>query len=209
MLDSRSGLMASILVVCTGNVCRSPLAEGFLRNAMERRFGDDAPFVASAGIAGWEGSPAIEESVQAAAERDVDISDHVARRLVRGHIEAADLVLAMAREHGEAVIGTVPQAGSRTFTLKELVRLLDELSAADARAATPAELLIGRVGAADALRRSGFSGNPHDEDVVDPLGLPLDSFRAVAWELADWCARLADGLFGKAPARAGMRDEDE
>ncbi|MGZ8625275.1 MAG: arsenate reductase/protein-tyrosine-phosphatase family protein, partial [Actinomycetota bacterium] len=47
--------MASILVVCTGNVCRSPVAEGLLRAALERRFGERAPVVASAGTAGWEG----------------------------------------------------------------------------------------------------------------------------------------------------------
>jgi hypothetical protein len=46
------------------------------------------------------------------------------------------------------------------------------------------------------LRLEGFTGNPLDDDIVDPLGLPLESYRAVAWELGEWCGRLVDGLFG-------------
>ena len=60
-------VMTSILVVCTGNICRSPIAEGMLREAMAARFGASAPTVSSAGTIGVEGSPATEESVTAAA----------------------------------------------------------------------------------------------------------------------------------------------
>jgi low molecular weight protein-tyrosine phosphatase len=193
--------MGAILVVCTGNVCRSPIAEGLLREALWARLGDRAPEVSSAGVAGWEGSGAAPESIAAAAERGIDISTHVARRLVPRQILEADLVLGMAREHRDAVGRMVVDAGARTFTLKELVRLLEALPEpvrsedADADAA-----LASRVRDADALRRSGSAGNPHDEDVVDPLGLPPATYRAVAWELDGWCSRLADGLFGKAAA---------
>lgn len=208
MLDSQAS-MASILVVCTGNVCRSPMAEGFLRSTLEGRFGDDAPLVASAGTAGWEGSPPMEESIQAAAEHGADISGHVARRLLEEHIGAADVVLAMAAEHREAVARAVPEAMTKTFTLKELVRLLEELPRSAGRSASPAVQLVGRVGEAAALRRSGFRGNLNDQDVVDPLGMPVDSFRAVAWEIDDWCGRLVEGLFGKTPAQAARRDGEE
>lgn len=207
MLDSPSDPMATILVVCTGNVCRSPMAEGFLRSSLDGRFGDDAPLVASAGTAGWEGSPAMDESVQAAAEREVDISGHVARRLLKRHVEAADLVLCMAAEHREAIERSVPEAAGRTFTLKELVRLVEALDPIDA---TPSPRgMPERISAAGDLRRSGFEGNPYDEDVADPLGLPVDSFRAVAWELDELCRRLADGLYGRAPASASLWEEDE
>lgn len=198
--------MASILVVCTGNVCRSPLAEGFLRAALEGRLGASAPTVSSAGTAGWEGSPAMPESVAAAAERGVDISGHHGRALVNEHVGGADLIVGMAAEHRDAVARSVPDAAGRTFTLKELVRLLDALPPADA-SGPPAEALAARPAEADRLRRSGFEGNPHDEDVVDPLGMPLDSYRAVAWELDEWSRRLADGLFGLAPANAAALDE--
>jgi protein-tyrosine phosphatase len=182
--------MSRILVVCTGNICRSPIAEGALRAALRRTLGDRAPDVESAGTSGWEGSPAMPESIEAAAERGIDISSHVARRLTRRHVLEADAVVAMASEHRDAVIRAMPEAAGRTFTLKELVRLVEALPPALDEGADLAQ----RVGAADELRRSGFGGNPHDEDIVDPLGLPLASFRAVAWEIDEWSTRLAERL---------------
>jgi protein-tyrosine phosphatase len=195
--------MAAIVLVCTGNVCRSPMAEGFLRAELERRFGPDAPTVASCGTAGWEGSGATPEAVTAARERDVDIGSHVARRLAEPHVSDAQLVVGMAGEHRDAVVRRARHAAAKTFSLKEVIRLLEALPLASADPSS----LAGRVSQADDLRRSGFQGNPFDEDVVDPLGFPLDTYRAVAWELDDLCGRLATGLFGRAPLRATLFEE--
>lgn len=199
--------MASILVVCTGNICRSPMAEGFLREALRSRMGEAAPAVSSAGTSGWEGSGAMPEAVEAAEERDTDISGHVARLLLPEHVLEADLVIAMTHEHREAASRSAPDAVARIFTLKELVRLLESLPPVVPEV-TPARM-AERIGEAGALRASGFEGNPHDEDVADPLGLPIESFRAVAWELDEWCGRLADGLAGRAPVPAPAGGEDE
>lgn len=201
--------MGSILVVCTGNVCRSPLAEAFLRHTLESRFPGAAPEVSSAGTSGWEGSPAHPDSVAVARERDVDISSHLARRLVRGMVDEADLVLAMAGEHRDAIAGGVPEAAARTFTLKELVRLLEALPPAPFAERFDLSAIRGRVAEAAELRAGGFEGRPYDEDVSDPLGLPPETFRAVAWDLEEWCDRLVQGLFGKVPARASIWDDDE
>lgn len=192
--------MASILVVCTGNVCRSPIAEGMLRAAFEARLGRDAPGVSSAGIMGWSGSGADPNSVLAAAELGVDISDHRARELTTRDIASAAVIVGMARDHARAVAGPEPEARPRTFTLKELVRLLEALPAA-----TGGEL-AARVADADALRASGFTGKPRDEDVADPLGMAPDAFRAVARELNAWCDRLVDGLLGPEAAVATGTD---
>lgn len=201
--------MASILLVCTGNICRSPMAEGFLGNALERRLGEAAPLVSSAGVIGRDGQTAVPEAVRAGAERGADISSHVVRRLLPEHVESADLVLGMAAEHRDEIMRAVPAAAPKTFTLKQLVRLLDALPASGEGDPQPEARLVSRVAEADRLRRSDFEGNPHDEDVVDPLGMSFESFRAVAWEIDEWCERLVDGLFGRAPARAGTGAGEE
>ena len=188
--------MASILIVCTGNICRSPLAEGFLRRVLEERFGQAAPDVASAGTVGWEGSPAVVESVEAAAERNTDIRSHEARRLEPEQIIPASLIIGMTTEHRGAVGAMVPQAADRAFSLKEIVRILDDLPPAP-QASSPIEALTNRVAQADARRRAGFDGNPHDEDIVDPLGMPTETFRAVAWEIDTLCDDLVRGIFGE------------
>lgn len=189
----------SILVVCTGNICRSPIAEGVLRVLLEERLADAAPLVASAGTAGWDGRPATEEAVAAAAELGVDIAGHRARALRPDHVRAADLVIGMSAEHVERAVALEPSAAERTFTLKELVRLLEALPDAEA-GSTPLEALRARVRRADALRRDGFAPNPFDTDVVDPLGEGIPVYRAVAWEIRRWCGRLVDALVGEAPA---------
>jgi protein-tyrosine phosphatase len=189
--------MASILVVCSGNICRSPVAEGLLRRALQRRFQDGAPAVSSAGTIGWEGSPATPESIEAAAERGVDIAGHIARRFAPPMIEEADLVVCMAAEHRVAISEQDPDALDRTFTLKELVRLLESSVPA---APQELEALAGRVGAAASARANGQPANPFDQDIVDPLGMPLETYRAIAWELDEWTDRLMTGLFGPVPA---------
>ena len=190
--------MASVLFVCTGNICRSPIAEGVFRDLMAGT-GVQAD-VASAGIVGWDGSSAVDEAVRAAAELGSDISGHRARRLETSHVEGTDLVVCMAGEHRDAVARLAPGAASRTFTLKELVRLMEELPSPE-----PGDGPIDRVRAADELRRSGFEGQPHDEDVSDPIGMSMDTFRAVAGDFDAWCARLAAGLMGTRVA-AGDRE---
>lgn len=194
--------MAAILVVCTGNVCRSPIAEGSLRVALRARLGSSAPDVASAGTAGWEGWVADPGSVEAAAELGIDLSGHRARGLDPREVSAAALTVTMSRSQRAQVAGLVPEAAARTFTLKEFVRLLEALPPDEGDGDDPARLpaLVRR---ADALRRQGSEGDPLDEDVADPLGMPLASFRAIAREIDAWCRRLVLGLFGPASVRSG------
>ena len=67
------------------------------------------------------------------------------------------------------------------------------------------DTLAARAAAAAATRRTGGSANPYDEDIVDPLGMPLETYRAIAWELDEWIERMLAGLFG--PVAAGVVGE--
>jgi protein-tyrosine phosphatase len=185
--------MTSILVICTGNICRSPIAEGFLRDALQGRFAERAPEVSSAGTSGLKGSGAMPESVRAAEELGVDISGHVARRLDPAMVDGADLLLCMASEHRD-LLADGSDRDDRAFTLKELVRLLETLPP-PAPDAGP-ESLNERIAAANLARRRGAVPASRDDDVADPLGQPLEAYRAIAWELESWNERLVNGLFG-------------
>lgn len=87
-----------ILVVCTGNTCRSPLAEALLRSAL-----GDRGSVSSAGTGAWEGAPASEGAYLVGLENGLDLSGHRAQMLTRELVASADLILTMSRHHAARV----------------------------------------------------------------------------------------------------------
>lgn len=172
----------SILTVCSGNICRSPLAEQLLRVGLA---GVDGVSVASAGTIAMVGDGMPPEA-QALSVRfgATDATAHVSRQLDEQLIRDADLVLGMSREHRRAVVELVPAATRRTFTLREFAHLaasvtdgdLDDAAfpfAAPGSLGEPAEAntanLRAAVTAAASLRGvvAPFA-TPDDADVVDP-----------------------------------------
>ncbi|MGH7531565.1 MAG: low molecular weight protein arginine phosphatase [Gemmatimonadales bacterium] len=91
-------MIKNVLFVCTGNICRSPLAAALLERALKQR-GLDEVRVSSAGTGAWDGAPASEGAYLVGLERGLDLSSHRARLLTREMVEQSDLVLTMARHH--------------------------------------------------------------------------------------------------------------
>ncbi|MDH4133042.1 MAG: low molecular weight protein arginine phosphatase [Gemmatimonadota bacterium] len=103
--------MTHVMFVCTGNTCRSPLAEALLRRKLADR-GVEGVSVSSAGTGAWEGAPASEGAYLVGLEHGLDLSDHRARLLSREVAAAATLILTMARHHRARVeqLGTATEA---------------------------------------------------------------------------------------------------
>ncbi|MEP6692282.1 MAG: low molecular weight protein arginine phosphatase [Gemmatimonadaceae bacterium] len=91
-----------VLFVCTGNTCRSAMAEYIARRLIDERGMRDIE-AGGAGTAAWEGSPASDGALLVALERETDLSPHRARLLTRELVEAADLILAMGPNHVERI----------------------------------------------------------------------------------------------------------
>lgn len=89
-----------ILFVCTGNTCRSPLAEGVARHLMARRTLRDVE-VTSAGTSAWPDAPASDGALLVALEHGIDLSDHRARQLSPELVAKSDVILAMGPHHVE------------------------------------------------------------------------------------------------------------
>lgn len=107
------GQVFAVLVVCTGNSCRSPMAEGILNRMLE----NTRAFAQSAGTDAPVDAPATEAAVEAAREHGADISAHRARQLSAAMVSNADLVLVMEDYHRRRVVELVPEAASRTRLL--------------------------------------------------------------------------------------------
>jgi protein-tyrosine-phosphatase len=113
--------MSLILFVCTGNLCRSPMAEGLLRQRLaEKELSQHK--VASTGIWAVDGKPASENAVLAMKERGIDISDHIAHTITAEDVAEADLILCMSREHQQMIHNTWPQYDWKVFRLSEMVK---------------------------------------------------------------------------------------
>lgn len=108
--------MKRVLFVCTGNVCRSPMAEGLFRRRIAQR--SDIQ-VQSAGITAPSGMPPSEHSVTATAEVGVDISRQLSQPLTAELVNWANFIFVMTRAHREMIEMIFPEAAEKTFLLKE------------------------------------------------------------------------------------------
>lgn len=115
--------MKTILFICTGNTCRSSMAQGLFNEMVKRDTALRGIYsAASAGTDAWDGDFASEHSIRVLSEKyGIDIGLHRSRQVTLRHIEEAFLVLTMTAAHRRALLSLYPQAADKTFTLKEYV----------------------------------------------------------------------------------------
>jgi protein-tyrosine phosphatase len=154
----------SVLVVCTANICRSPIAEAQLRAALGPSSGVE---VTSAGLHARIGEPVDPRMAKLA---EVPLAAFAARQLTAAMIRRADLVLVMTREQRSKVVTLLPAAVRSTFTLREFAQLADlaqEMPGAIA-GESPAERLAALTALAPRLRAGRGAGA--EDDIGDPYG---------------------------------------
>ena len=183
------GEHVSVLVVCLGNVCRSPVAERLLMMRLTHLLGDTADRVAvsSAGVQAVVGHPI---DVHAAAELTRlggDPAGFAATQLTRPLVEAADLVLTATSQLRSRALEEAPRALRRTFTLREFAAFA---VTAEAVHDDGFRALVTQA----AAHRSDI--DPGDYDIPDPIGAPPEVHRQVADLLDAVCLTIASALAG-------------
>ena len=115
-----------ILLVCTGNTCRSPMAEALTRKLLAERLScgvdqveEQGVAVLSAGLSAMFGGRAAPEAVATMAREGLDLASHVSQPLTEQLVRNADLLLAMTRAHRDAILAQWPDAGGRVHLLMQ------------------------------------------------------------------------------------------
>lgn len=180
----------NILFVCTGNVCRSPMADGFLnRWASDRGLPVRAR---STGTNAFAGRPATWDARRIMDELGTPIDELRTERTAAEHVRWADLIIGMAYEHVRDTVRDFPEAQGRTLTLKELLEVLPKLPEVD----------DPRAWAAEAVRLAGEMPGLDDTDVEDPFGERRQAYERVSSEIHDLVEELVDGLAERLPREA-------
>jgi protein-tyrosine-phosphatase len=109
--------MIRVLIVCTGNICRSPMAEGLLRKLVRESQRHGEIVVESAGTHPLEGAPASPESIDTAAENGVDLRGHAARPVNSRLVGRADLILTMEPSHEDRILSLFREAQGKTHLI--------------------------------------------------------------------------------------------
>ncbi len=157
-------MIKTILFVCTGNTCRSAMAEGIFKKMLKERKEDNSSFnILSAGISALPGMSPTPEAIKAMFEQGIDISQHHAQELREELIKKADLILVMANEHKEYIYKEFPFAQNKTFLLKKFT--LNN-------------------------KTESNQNNERNYEIIDPIGRKIEFYRIIARELKENLEKL-------------------
>lgn len=175
-----------VLLVCTGNVCRSPLSEGLLKLRLRQRLGAEVTrfSVSSAGTRGLASAPMDRLAAAELARLGGEPSNFSSRRLDMTLVTQADLILTATREQRSTLLAEAPAALRKTFTLREFADLAPRV-------------VRSVAGLHDLVRTCAYSRSAatlHDYDIADPIGQSPGFHRSVATLIDEDVSRIACAL---------------
>ncbi|HHX01545.1 MAG TPA: low molecular weight protein arginine phosphatase [Firmicutes bacterium] len=159
--------MRKILMVCTGNTCRSPMAAALLKKHAEQR--RIAVEVDSAGLNAFENEPASTQAQTVMQDYGIDLSNHKAKRIDPQTLDQYDLVLTMAKNHKQQILNLRPDLENKVFLIKEF--------------------------AAQKMQETNIRNenmNRADSDVSDPYGQAVATYQRTAAELLQAIEAILD-----------------
>ncbi|MEO7124036.1 MAG: hypothetical protein ABI400_13150 [Lacisediminihabitans sp.] len=173
-----------ILLVCTANQCRSPLAAAIARRGVEKLPID---FDSAGLLEGGHTMPPV--GIRVAGEIGLDLTGHISRQLNLRAAHSYAVILTMTREQAREIVATAPDLWPRVFTLKQFARWLHDHP-------YPGGSTLGswlKTEASDRAKTDLVGSNASD-DVRDPLTSPARVWRSVANELQDQISSILSGL---------------
>ena len=187
-----------ILFICTGNQCRSAVAEVVTRSVTE-----GLPVaVSSAGTSVGQSAPSPKRTLKAASALGYELGEHRSRPLADDQLESADLVVGFEIAHVAAAVIERGTDRAKTWLLPQLVGMLERLpadapSGPDSREADPVARARARLAAADRLRSS--ASPMLGDQIADPMGRSAKTHQATARTIDNLCKRMVALLLSSRP----------
>ena len=154
----------NILIICTGNICRSPLAEKLLQSRLTKA-GIPA-IVTSAGTHAMIDRPMTAEAAFLATQYGAEPTLHAAQQLTTDRIASADLVLTATREHRGEVVALHPRANLYAYTLNQFARMVADPPVVEPLETRTVKGFLSEISATKGLALPPF--DPNDDDIEDP-----------------------------------------